>query len=221
MAKLSATWRVQDDIAPRFRGYARFGKIRNFRKSEIVYQKGDIDRYFYYVLSGAVLISMTNQEGGEITLEAMGPDSLFGEGPAFDGLPKYTSVSALKDSSVIQFDAANLTAAIAEAPEFFTDLMAIAGMKQRVLAIKLEHFAARDPTLRIVELLIRLSVMFGRKSENGFLIENDFTHEQIASLTGTTRVTVTRVLNRLRGRNLIGRTGHHLWIASRNPDDYV
>ena len=61
-------------------------------------------------------------------------------------------------------------------------------MKQRIATVRLAYSALSSAEVRIGELLRRLGEIY---------TEVELTHEEIAGLTGTTRVTVTRALKRL------------------------
>jgi CRP-like cAMP-binding protein len=110
---------------------------------------------------------------------------------------------AVVATETVVFDVRSLPDLMKNDPAFGFDLMRVISLKQRVLAVRLEHFASRDPEDRIVELLLRLADMFADSGPDGRLIRTYLTHEQIASLTGTTRVTVTRTLQRLRDRGVL------------------
>jgi len=221
MKKNIGTWRLFDDVANRFRGYAKYGKIETYPEDVFVYRQGDVDTTFYYVLSGLINVSIQRKDGREVTLEVMGPDTMFGEGPAFDGLPRYAAARTLNPSRVIAFDSVKVGQVAAADGQFWSDVLHIAGIKQRVLAGKLEHFASRDPESRIAELLVRLSQMYGVKQEDGYLINTYLTHEQIASLTGNSRVTVTRSLTRMRNEGKLDIVEGYLLLASTKLDELL
>nr|WP_242041824.1 helix-turn-helix domain-containing protein [Alkalinema sp. FACHB-956] len=58
---------------------------------------------------------------------------------------------------------------------------------------------------RLVRLLVWLSDRFGEESSLGAVINFRLTHQDIADLLGTTRVTVTRLLNQLEKQGTIER----------------
>ncbi|OKH42730.1 Crp/Fnr family transcriptional regulator [Calothrix sp. HK-06] len=67
--------------------------------------------------------------------------------------------------------------------------------------------------MMVMKLLIWLSQKFGREVETGRLIDLRLTHQDIAEILGTTRVTVTRVMTQLEEQNLIQRLPLHLTIV--------
>jgi len=68
---------------------------------------------------------------------------------------------------------------------------------------KIELLVFKDARTRIIEFLKDLAQERGQKVGFETMIKNHFTHKDIASLTGTSRQTVTTVLNELRESNVI------------------
>ena len=67
-----------------------------------------------------------------------------------------------------------------------------------------------------MELLTRLEEMFAIEHPKGRLLVTQLTHEQIAAMTGTSRVTVTRTMQRLRQQGRIAiLQGHILLMGKR------
>lgn len=75
---------------------------------------------------------------------------------------------------------------------------------QQVEALTLIRGYRRVDTM-LVKLLGWLAKRFGRAVESGNLIDLRLTHQDLADLMGTTRVTVTRVLGQLEEQGLIER----------------
>ncbi|WP_442114158.1 Crp/Fnr family transcriptional regulator [Pseudomonas sp. NUPR-001] len=192
------TWYLDDRaIGPLLRAL-HLGRRRICRKGEYLYRQGEVDHYFYLILRGHILISSVREDGSEFTLEMMGPRAVCGEAAAFDGKPCFTSAIALEEVEVVIFRADEMSAAFAEHPDIAVALLRITAMKQRIIAVRAQYLASLKPEARITELLHRLAEQYGQRDGNTREIGISLTHKQIAALTGTTRVTVTRVLKRLR-----------------------
>jgi CRP-like cAMP-binding protein len=64
----------------------------------------------------------------------------------------------------------------------------------------------------LLKLLAWLSKRFGREVEQGHLIELRLTHQDLAELLGTTRVTITRVLSQFEQQGIVERLPQHLTL---------
>jgi len=61
----------------------------------------------------------------------------------------------------------------------------------------------KDARTRVVEFIKEMGEERGKKVGFETLIKNYLTHQDIANLTGTSRQTVTTIMNKLRDQNLI------------------
>ncbi len=71
----------------------------------------------------------------------------------------------------------------------------------------------RTVDLMIIKLLGWLAIKFGHAVENGHLIDLRLTHQDIAEIVGSTRVTVTRILAQLEEQGLIQRLPMHMTLV--------
>jgi len=213
--KTPGTWRINPELARQIMGQASSGQPRRFRKNEVIYDQGTISTKFYFVVSGLVQVSIVRVDGVEVVLEFMGPETICGEGDAFDRLPRFSRAVALEETDSIEFDAARMEKVFSLHPEFASALLRVISLKQRVLAVRLEHLASREPEERIMDLFHRLQEMFAVDHPGGKLLVTRLTHEKIGAMTSTSRVTVTRALRALREANKIDILGGY--ILMRTP----
>lgn len=65
---------------------------------------------------------------------------------------------------------------------------------------------------RLLKILIWLAGKFGREVEKGKLIDLPLTHQELAEVIGTTRVTVTKLINQLEQEGVIARPRRNLIV---------
>lgn len=197
------TWHLKEALAGPLIRLSHLGQRRSFKKGNFLYYQEEVSSIFYFILSGRVQVSIFDDEGGELVLEVMGEWALCGEADAFNGLARFSTAQALEDVEAIAFDFNHIKQFFSSHPELATSLLSIASTKQRVLAIRLQHLASPKPERRIIELLSRLADLYGVNEDDVIKIRIRITHEQIAAMTGSSRVTVTRTLKRLREAGII------------------
>ncbi len=196
-SRSTETWHLAAaDAGPLIRAVP-LGKKLAWAKGEFLYRQGDVDTRFHFVLRGHVQIFASREDGSEFVLEVMGRWAICGEGAAFDGKPRFTSAVALDAVETVVFDTRAMEDAFREMPELAMALLRITSMKQRVLGIRAQYLASSGPETRVAELLHRLAELYGTPEKGATVIGISLTHEQIAAMTGTSRVTITRVLKRL------------------------
>lgn len=212
--KMLGTWRIESALIRKIAAQAQCGRPRTFAKHQRIYEQGTVSTKFYLVTSGLVQVSIVRIDGEEVVLEYMGPDSICGEGAAFDGLPRFSGATAVEDTQVIEFDSNRIQNTLDHHPEFASALLRVTSLKQRVLAIRLEHLASRKPKVRIMDLLHRLREMFGSDHPGGKLLTTYLTHEQIGAMTGTSRVTVTRAMRQLKENGSLDIINGHILVKT-------
>ena len=77
------------------------------------------------------------------------------------------------------------------------------GRRRQRIERRLRNLLFRSNRQRIIHLLIELTEKYGSQSENGISLNIRLSHQEIASLIGSTRETVTVVLGQLKAQGLI------------------
>ena len=82
-------------------------------------------------------------------------------------------------------------------------MLKLVGLRLMKLERKLELLVFKDARTRIIEFLKDAASWKGKKVGFETMIPTKLTHKDIAALTGTSRQTVTTILNELKEKNLI------------------
>ena len=181
------------------------GRPKRISAGTVIYAQGEAHAHFYLIRAGFVQTTMTHESGRRLTLELMGPGSMFGEGAAFDGAPRFVDNRAATDCELSAYLAADVMAAGALCPPLLESLIKIMGAKQRILAAKLLEFSSEDPQLRLRHLLVRLLSVQQRTEPAGGERVNQIwiNQEQLGEMCGMSRVRAARALRRLGAAGLI------------------
>lgn len=163
---------------------------RKIAKGGALYRQGEVGSNVYVVVSGRVGITMLGAGGQELMIDIVGAGALCGEGAAFDGLPRFSSASALEPSEVIVVPVTEFCKLMSADVELAALIAQTIALKQRTLANRLVQVAQSSPEARITELLSQISF-----PDSPAIV---LTHQQIANLIGASRITVTRAMQKLR-----------------------
>ena len=82
-------------------------------------------------------------------------------------------------------------------------ILKLIGLRLMKLERKLELLVFKDARTRVIEFLKDAAAWKGKKVGFETMIQTRLTHKDIAALTGTSRQTVTTILNELKDKNLI------------------
>lgn len=212
------TWYMDAHAAGVFMAAEHLGRRRTVRQGTTLYRQGDLAPTFYFIVSGRVQVEIFQESGAEFILEVMGSGALMGEGSAVGGQRHIATATTLEACVLIEFNYAEIRKALADNAEFAATLMEVVAVKQWVLGTRIQFLATPRPDLRIVELLTRLATLYGVKDKDGIRIRTPLTHEQVAALTGTSRVTVTRTIMKLKSEGVILNEGRRFWMRCKNLD---
>jgi CRP/FNR family transcriptional regulator len=171
--------------------------IKEYKKNQVILFENDTNNYMYLILSGRVKVVQTTEDGKEIIRAIHKTGDSFGELSLIDCRSSTASVIAIE----------NTTAAIIDKQNFFSILYT----QKKVLENMLQMFCTRlrdswervqminfkSAYQRVVMLLQQLSNEHGEKVSEGVLLNVKLTHQNIADMSGLTRETVTRILDRL------------------------
>lgn len=174
-----------------------------FGKREIIYAMGDAGDGVYFVERGRVKVYRLSVDGREITLGILGPGDIFGEEALLRVDPRETFAETLEPSTVFFVDAREFRRIASRSPQLAMRLFEIAGARLARTQRQVEDLAFRGVTSRIANLLIGMADDHGVTEGTEIVLTPRLTHQQMASLVGTTRETFTATLSKLSHSDLI------------------
>lgn len=175
-----------------------------YKKDDFIYFKDQSSENIYMVSSGRVKIGTYGPDGKEIVKAILTRGEVFGE-LALAGEDKRQDFaqSMDNDTHVCSMTIADLQDLMVDNKELNLKILKIIGFRLRKMERKIESLVFKDARTRIVDFLKEMAEEKGQKVGFETMIKNHLTHKDIASLTGTSRQTVTTVMNELREKNLI------------------
>ncbi|MEM7297295.1 MAG: Crp/Fnr family transcriptional regulator [Bacteroidota bacterium] len=175
-----------------------------YGKDDMIYFQDQSSENIYMVSSGRVKIGTYAPDGKEIVKAILTRGEVFGE-LALAGEEKRQDFAQAMDNDtrVCSMTIDQLKDLMKENKELSLKILKIIGFRLRKMERKIESLVFKDARTRIVEFLKEMAEEKGQKVGFEMMIKNHLTHKDIASLTGTSRQTVTTVMNELREKNLI------------------
>jgi CRP/FNR family cyclic AMP-dependent transcriptional regulator len=167
----------------------------NYSRGQQIFSPGHGQGMVYIVRSGCVRLYKELPDGRSINLGLLGPNTVFTQEDLSDGIASGTVAEALVGSSIAVVDKDSLASIIAESPGLAAAI--VNGMSRRLTELQTlaEHLLLRDTSVRLATTLLNLAARFGRPTADGMTaIALPLTHQGLASMIGSNRVTVTRKL---------------------------
>lgn len=161
---------------------------------EFIYQEGQAAHQFYFLKDGKIRIFVTSGEGVEKTLTIYQKNAIFGEASFFDGSPRMTSAQALEVSHIVPITRKAVLTCFRDQPDLALSMISSLSKTVRMLSDQINQIAFLPAEQRIAHFLKQ------EADKNGVV---SYTHEQIASFAGASRVTVSRKLAEWRKKGWI------------------
>jgi CRP/FNR family transcriptional regulator len=182
------------------------GRRRVFRydRGETVFMQGDGSDTVYFLCEGRVKLSKISPDGRKLTLDVIGPGEFFGELALSGEKERGTTAEAVTDANGYKIGKNALEGFLHRRPDIAIKMIQLMGARRLSAETFLEEMIFMDVEARISALLIKYS-------EDG-VVKIPLTHQEIADMTGATRVSVSRAIARLRSRGAIDTTGDRIGI---------
>ncbi|MFH1009247.1 MAG: Crp/Fnr family transcriptional regulator [Candidatus Latescibacterota bacterium] len=190
---------------------------KTFQKHSVILLAEEEGNSLFIIQKGKVKVSILSEDGREIVLSILGEGEFFGEMSLLDGLPRSATVIALEDTEALVLRREELLRLIEQSPQIAIKLMAQLTIRLRKTDLKVEGLALLDVAGRVASAVLQLGVDEGEETAEGLIIHNHPTQQLLANMTGSSRETVSRVLNRLRKAGYMASRGGD-WIILREED---
>lgn len=170
-------------------------QIKKLSKDTTVFHAGDPADAVFVVASGRVKVVITSSDGKEFILTVLGAGQVFGEMALLESAPRSASVVTLSAVEVLVISRSDFQRLLDSSPRISQRLMAILSRRLRRANAKMESLAYMDVAGRLARYLLDLARDHGQRLGNGWVVVRRPTHSDIAHSIGTSRETVSRLIN--------------------------
>lgn len=178
-----------------------------------LFQEGQAAKEIYLILSGRIQISKNDLHGKELILRICSKDELIGELTLFTAKPKYLlNAKVLESGKVAVINKDVLEKMLSQNPTLSYALMKWMSDHFRRTQTKLHDLVLYGKKGALFSTLIRLCNSYGVSTHEGILIDIWITNDQLASLCGSTRETVNRMLHDLEKNGVLSMHGKKILI---------
>lgn len=182
----------------------------------VVFNEGQPSRAVFIVCEGQLKLSTISSEGRTMILRLAGPGDLLGLSAVLNELPYEVTAETLEPTVLKSVRRADFLEFLRTQGEIGTKTAQVLAKEYREVFLDARRLAlSGSASGRLARLLLEWAAAAAcGKPELRFTMA--LTHEELASMAGTSRETVTRLLNRYERESLIARHGSSLVILS--PD---
>lgn len=168
-----------------------------------IFAPGSPNNSIFFIEKGSVRLTRPSPDGKSfVILSLMGPGDLLGDTNWAEDTHN-CSAETLEACRIYQFSRRDFEMLLRTNPSFALCLIHILANRVREAQGRIEDLIFRQVPSRVAKLFIDLSDNHGKMTPSGIVLELPLTHQEIAEMVGSSRVTVTQVLNRFRSMNWV------------------
>ncbi len=188
----------------------------SFKRNSIVISQGDHTRSLFIITSGRMKVFATDEEGSQTIFTFLGPGNFFGELSLLDDAPRSASVIAVEDSSALSLSHQNFTTFLGHNPEICPSLFIALTARIRKMDETICTLTSRDIYGRLVQTLYNQA----SEQEDGTLITQRLTHQDLAEMIGSSREMVSRIFKDLKKGDYIRIEKKRVIIRKQLPNHW-
>jgi CRP/FNR family cyclic AMP-dependent transcriptional regulator len=189
--------------------------IRSFPRNAVVINEGDDTNSVYFIVSGAVKIFLSDDDGNEVIVATLRSGDYFGE-MALEPGSRSASVMALEAVCLAIVSVENFRHFLRSHPDFLFSVLGKLIRRTRVVTRNLKSLALLDVYGRLVQLLQDLA----EDIDGERVITEPITQQQIASRIGCSREMVSKIIKDLSAGGYLAISRKRIEIKRRLPSSW-
>jgi CRP/FNR family transcriptional regulator, cyclic AMP receptor protein len=179
-------------------------EIRIKPKYSYIYLPDELSNNVFFLVKGTIKIGTHSSDGREVIKAILHPTALFGElGLVGEEKRQDFARTMNEEVKLCILKVSDFKNLMQSNHKLCLKVISLIGSRLRRAENRLESLIFKDARTRIIEFLKDSAEKRGRRVGYEMLLKHSLTQQDIANLTGTSRQTVTSVLNELRKSDLI------------------
>lgn len=191
--KVVKSMKIKKECYPYFE---KAGQIQNYQKTDLIYMQEDDADLIYLIIKGKVRVYVMNSNGKEVTIDILKSGEIFGESALIPHSKRPTTVEALQDVQLIACYPKKLYPYCQQSQELMISIMQSMSKTCDYLTAMMKRSYTYNRYEKVAAFLLD-QIQYDQQQEISY------THEEMASLLGLSRVTVTKVLNEFEKEKMI------------------
>ncbi len=178
--------------------------VKYIEKGRYLFQESTSATELFYILSGKVQVNKIVPDGRELALRLCSHDEIIGENILFSNAPKHsTNAKMIESGEVVAIHKEHLEKQISENSQLAVEVLTWLASQHRKTQSVLSDLILNGKKGALYSTIIRLTNSYGVEAENGIIITQSFTNQELANFCGTSREVVNRMLADLRKQDVL------------------
>jgi len=185
------------------REISRFTYEKRVEKGNVLFYQGEQGSTLYLIIKGKVKVVLIGDSGKELVLAILKKGDFLGEMSIIEDEVRSATAIALEPTVFLTIDKENFLSFLTKNPKAMLGVLKELSKRLRNADEKIGELAFQNVYERVISYLNALAKTRGVKEKEGMFISELPTKREIADFIGSTRESVSRVLNDLHRKGLI------------------
>ena len=182
---------------------ANLGKRKDYNKDSVILFQNQSDSALIVVLKGQLRISKMSKEGNEVTLDTLKESEFWGDTAILDGKPPAVNIAAEVDSEVFIISRNDLMNLFNAKPEYSISVLNELTRLLRNSNSRIKSLSLKAAESKVASVIMQLIDEFGIVKDGAIEVEKIPVQQELASMAGTSRETISRTIRSFAKKGLI------------------
>jgi CRP/FNR family transcriptional regulator len=173
------------------------------KKGEVFFTPMDLAETLFVLRAGSVRIYRKSPDGRELTLAIIQSGTVFGEMVLTGQRLQNSYAEGLEPSKVAAMCRADVERLILDKPRVGLQFVHLLSDRLAAYETRMEALGLKEVPARLASLIHRLIEEQGVRTRDGYKLTVRYTHDQLATMIGSTRASITRAVALLREKGVI------------------
>lgn len=178
----------------------------NVSDKGLIYREGDPCTKVFCIIKGIVKLSVTTEEGNELTTALLRRGEIFGSLQPESSQETKETAQAVGEVRAFRINRDEFKALLSRQPRLSWWLIEALCARKEQAERKVQNILTQTVEMRVLGTLKELSEMFGVRCLHGYALEIRLTQQDLADLVGASRSVVSTIMNELRRRGMLDYT---------------
>lgn len=193
--------------------------LKSYKKGEVIYHQSQPCQFVYLDQKGRVQLDLYSVNGDKRIFFIAESGALFGELSPFDGMPCLCNATAVTDCQIYCIPMQRFMDELLCNHKFSLNVLQMMTKKMRLLSTLIKQLSFNNSTYRVAYALMNLVHQYSAKTPLGYHKLNlKFTHQDLADLTGLSRVSVSNILLEMQACGIIEKEKEDGFVIIRDPE---
>ncbi len=190
------------------------GRPHHVTQGSYFFHQGEPATRFHILLSGQARLTQVDVDGNQVILYHFGLGDGLGIIVALSNMNYPASAEAIENCQSLSWDTETTQRLMLQYPQLAFNGMKLIANRFSWLQDRYQEMATQRVEQRIAQTILRLARQFGKRVEEGVLIDMILSRQDIAEMTGTNIYNVSRILSKWEQNELIRSQQKHIIIRN-------